>query len=265
MVRADLHNHLGRNGDNPGFDETIDIAHPRLGNGGIFGIANSDDYRYEAFVQQKGGKYNRVNRINDKGYRVAVYVPEKDILVVKCQEMFTDKADVLAIAMPHNLNISTKKSKSAIMLADDYGAVLDAVHPSYIDGIGEFLKENLEYLQYFSTWEVFNGSAELWIPGVTPRFANEKSFAYYFTEELDDKFDMGMSASTDGHSVRAIGTCYTTLDDYLMSNPNVPEALENALRNAKSWNNLHMEPNRADALKHGLDMAVDKVKKKLRK
>ncbi len=52
MIKADLHNHLGSNGVNPGFDETINSVCDRLGPNSVFGIANSDDYRYENFIEQ---------------------------------------------------------------------------------------------------------------------------------------------------------------------------------------------------------------------
>lgn len=256
MVKADLHNHLGRNGDNPGFDETIDIAYSRLGEGGIFGVANCDDYRYEGFVEQRGGKYQRENK------KCAVYVPEKDILVVKCQEMFTDKGDVLAIAMPHNVNVKIKDITGAIKQAEDCGAALGAVHPFYVDGIGKFLEENPEFFSYFSTFEVYNASA-IWIPGISPRQANHKAIIFYLMKNLYD--NLGISASTDGHSAKSIGKSYTMLDDYLVSNPDIPTALKTSLRDQKSIRNLHMQPNRADALKHHLNMGFDKIKRKLKR
>ena len=127
MIKADLHNHLGRNGANSGFDETIDIVHDNLGPNSIFGIANSNDYRYEDFVEQSGEAYNREYIGDDKR---AVYVPEKQMLVVKCQEMFTKQGHVLAIAMPHGKNnIETTETKDAIKAAGDLGAILDVVHP----------------------------------------------------------------------------------------------------------------------------------------
>ena len=40
MIKVDLHNHLGSNGKNQGFDETIDLVYNKLGPNSTFGIAN---------------------------------------------------------------------------------------------------------------------------------------------------------------------------------------------------------------------------------
>jgi len=241
--KADIHNHLGRNGANPGFDETIDIAHARLGNGGIFGIANSDDFRYEKFVEQKGGKYKRIT-VSDK---IGVYVPEKQMFVVKCQEVFSKQGHILAIAMPHGKNIASKEARDAIKEAKDLGAFLDAVHPFYVEGIGKFLEQNPELLQHFSTWEVYNGSA-VFIPGFTTAFANKKAMKFYSSNLLEKLGNgVGMSSSTDGHSVESIGKCYTLLDYSTNS-------FQNEFRNITSVDKLHIESNWFDMYKHAAQL-----------
>ena len=53
-VKADLHNHLGRYGIFDSFNETIDFAADRLGENGIFAIANCNDFRYERFINSRG-------------------------------------------------------------------------------------------------------------------------------------------------------------------------------------------------------------------
>jgi hypothetical protein len=253
MRKVDIHNHLGRNGDNPGFDKTIDIAYSRLGEGGVFGIANSDDFRYEKFVEQKGGKYNRVP-VSDKK---AVYVPERDMLVVKCQEMFTKQGDILAIAMPHGKEVKTKNTRDAIMEALDLRAILDAVHPFYVDGIGRFLEQNRTYLQFFSTWEIYNASP-VFVPGVTTAFANKKAKNFYLSL-IRWRNNIGMSASTDGHSAESIGKCYTMLDDFSLTSKNLPKELHREFRNVKSLDKLHRESNKWDALNHCKNMFLDKI------
>ena len=256
MIKADLHNHLGKNGDNPGFDETIDIVYDRLGPNSIFGIANSNDYRYEKFLSQLG-KYNR----QGIGDGRAVYVPEKGILIVKCQEIFTEQGDVLAIAMPYRKNIQTKDTCDAIKATKDMGAILDAVHPFYIDGIGRFLSENPKLLENFSTWEIFNGSAEFWFPKILPRNANDKALEFYAKEiQLNSNLDIGLSSSTDGHLVRTIGKCYTKLDDFDLTSPNLINELDSKLRKVKSMEKLCMESNKLDAIQHAFHRGVEIIK-----
>lgn len=264
MRKVDIHNHLGRNGDNPGFDETIDIVHRRLGDGGVFGIANSDDYRFEIFVSQGGGRYNRVPVSDGRAF----HVPEKDMLVVKCQEMFTEKGHVLAIAMPFCKNIVSKNTNDAIRETLDLGAVLDAVHPHYKDGIGEYLEHNIGLLQLFSTFEVFNGSA-IWIPGFTPKDANETALYSFDIINAIDKstslslkginIDFGMSASSDSHSVESIGKCYTLLGDFSSLSGDLPRVLDTEFRRVKSLDKLHQESNRWDVLNHYKNMLLGKV------
>ena len=90
--KTSLHNHLGRNGRNPGFDETIDIVYNALGSRGIFGIGNCNDIRYEDFINQRG-RYERkfIGNGDPKENHIAVYVPDKEIMIVRGQEVFSDK------------------------------------------------------------------------------------------------------------------------------------------------------------------------------
>jgi hypothetical protein len=261
MIKADLHNHLGSNGKNPGFDETIDLVHNKLGPNSAFGIADSDDYRYEQFVEQEKGRYHREYITNGR----AVYVPEKEVLVVKCQEMFTKEGHILAIAMPYGKIVKTKKAKDAIKEAKDLGAILSAVHPFYRDGIGKFLEENPELLQSFSNWEVYNGSAEFSFPKILPKGSNDESMNFYLDNLLNNhSLNIGVSSFTDGHDARVIGTCYTNLqlkDKFMISmKGDVVESLDNALREVKCTKHLCMEPNEKDAAIHAVKMALVKLK-----
>ncbi len=260
MIKTDIHNHLGRNGANPGFDETIDMIYDRLGPNSIFGIANSNDHRYQDFVNQGGGKYDRHGI--EGGRAGAVYVPEKDMLVVKCQEMFTDQGDVLAIAIPFGKNVETTDTRDAVKEAKDFGAILDAVHPFYTDGIGKFLSENPELLEQFSSWEIYNGTAEFWFPKILPRNANSKALDFYTQEIAQNQgLDIGISSSTDGHLTRTVGKCYTELNDFDLTSKDLASNLDSALREVKSTGRLHMESNRCDAFQHDFHMGLERLKK----
>ena len=87
-IKADLHNHLrtSSNLQDEDFNQSIDLAHRRLGSGGVFGMINFSDTRYEKFSELGG--YQRVYVGPQKN---AIYVPEKDILVVKGQEVPTEQ------------------------------------------------------------------------------------------------------------------------------------------------------------------------------
>lgn len=258
MIKADLHHHLGRNRANPGFDETIDLVYDRLGSNSIFGIANSNDYRYDDFVEQSGGVYSREPVSEDKR---AVYVPEKQMLVVRCQEMSAKQGHVLAIAMPHGKNnVETTDTRDAIKAAKDLGASLDAVHPFYAESVGKFLSENPELLEHFSSWEVYNGSAELWVPGILPRNANKKALEFYLNVIApNSSLNIGMSASTDGHLTRTIGKCFTLLADFDLTAKDFQIDLDYALRKNKHEGRLYMEPNLGDAAQHAFHMMLEKI------
>lgn len=250
MWKADLHNHLGSDGSNLGFDETIDLVHSKLGDNSVFGIADSDDYRYERFIEQRG-KYERQSMDESR----AIYVPEKKVLVVKCQEMFTKEGHILAVAMPYEKNVTTKNAKDAIKAAKDLGGILDAVHPFYYQGIGNFLEQNPELLGQFSVWEVYNGSAEFSFPKMLPKDANKKSAKFYFNQILKSRLNVGISSATDGHSVNVVGKCYTKLDDLSFDSSFIFD-LDNSLRRVKTLDKLHTEPNRLDAAIHTFNMVL---------
>ena len=256
-MKADLHNHLGTNGANPGFDETIDLVHNKLGHYSMFGIVNSDDSRYERFVEQRG-KYDR--QIIDGGK--AVYVPKRGVLVVKCQEMFTKEGHILAIATPYGKNVKTKDAKDAIKEAKDLGGILSAVHPYYREGIGNFLESNPELIEEFSSWEIYNGSAEFSFPLVLPRNSNKKSAEFYFNSILkNSRLNIGVSSFTDGHEVNVVGRCYTHLEiDGDFYSKDFVERLDNALRKVKTWDRLHTRPNKTDAAIHTFNMVVATLK-----
>ena len=254
-MKLDIHNHLGSNGANPGFDETIDLVHSRLGDNSAFGIANSDDFRYENFIEQKG-KYERIYLDNGR----AVYVPEKKVLVIKTQEMFTKQGHILAIATPYHKNVKSKDAKDAIKEAKDLGAILDAVHPFYFQGIGTFLSANENLLTQFSSYEVYNGTAGLYLPVIFPKGANKKAMDFYFENILvNPELNVGISSATDGHTAEVIGKCYTELPLNHLSIINFKENLDKALRQVKSLENLHKEPNKKDAAIHVAKMILVKL------
>ncbi|MBU0894316.1 MAG: hypothetical protein KKF48_04520 [Nanoarchaeota archaeon] len=259
-MNVDLHNHLGPNGTNPGFDETIDIAYSRLGDGGIFGICNDgpDDSRYEKFVNQKPEKYERIFTDDFKKY---VYVPQKRISIVKVEEVEPREGHFLAVGMPSIKRIWKNKNppslEDALKSAEDFDAIKIIVHPFSRDGLGEYLNENFPLLEEFDAWEVYNASAELLIPGLLPKNANKKAQDYYknFIDQntpLGSFSSIGACAFTDGHSAEVIGTSYTKIKDngglFLLM-------LKSGIKQNKNFDNLYMQPAKKDALKHCYHMA----------
>ena len=140
IVKADLHNHLRTRSDMHGlFNPAIDKTKKRLGAGGILGVVNFDDRRYEDFVSQKGG-YER-----EKIGRNAIYVPEKDILVVKGQEVPTQDGHILVIGLNYGVNLERKRSlKDTIANALDENGIIILDHPFYYEGAIDYFRNNVD-------------------------------------------------------------------------------------------------------------------------
>ncbi len=257
-VKTDLHNHLGRNGANPGFDETIDIVVKRLGKRGIFGICNDgpEDYRYEEFVEQAGGRYERV----DVGEGRAYYVPEKEVLVVGVEEVESTKGHFLVVGIPKRKKIGTKNLEDALKKAEDLNGIMIPVHSFFLEGLGSYLVEKPILLHYFDSLEVYNASAEL--GNVFPfRFvlgdrANQKALDFY-RERIEGKYDIGICSFTDGHSCKVIGTSHTLLPQPRMENSEtLVSSLRQGLKETRDPKYLHTKPNKWDAFIHAVHMAT---------
>ncbi|MBU0894439.1 MAG: hypothetical protein KKF48_05170 [Nanoarchaeota archaeon] len=256
-INVDLHNHLGRMGRFPSFDRVVDVAFNRLGIEGVFSVANCEDYRYEDFVNSSPESYDRVE-VRDEKDSVGIYVPQKKILIVKGQEVFTPEGHVLVIGLPKGKNIKSKTLDDSFSEAKDYNAVTIVDHPFYKGGAGPKI---LDFEP--DGWEVYNASAEFWFPKLLPIGANEKS-AKFYNEEIRDNHDTGACSFTDGHSPNVIGKSYTMLP---LLDKQTPQALINSLRQGikgvKSFDYLHREPNRTDAFIHAAFMTKDQIMRRL--
>lgn len=232
-VKADLHNHLSTRMYRGEFNPVIDTALNRLGNGAVLGLVNFSDTRYERFVQAKG--YDRKDIGN------AVYVPEKDVLVVKGQELKTKQGHILVLGLQKDVHLKEDRTlDDAIKESKDNNGIIIADHMFYKEGIGPFLEandsylkqaeqkaksapeerrnisilpegKNDSYLNYLDAIEIFNGEASLWIPKLTPKNANIKA-EILFRRIIEDYPNIGGISTSDGHSFYEIGRCYSYID-----------------------------------------------------
>ena len=129
-VKADLHNHIRTRSPlkEEFFNKTINKARRRLGPGGVWALINFSDSRYETFAGLRG--YNRIN------LRSGIYVPEKDILVVKGQEVPTKQGHLLVLGLEKDKHLKDGRIlEDTIKEAKDHNGILIVDHPFYFESV----------------------------------------------------------------------------------------------------------------------------------
>lgn len=247
-VKADLHNHLRTSSNMKGlFNPAIDLASKRLGKGGIFALVNFEDERYERFSEENG--YERKDLGN------AIYVPEKDILVVKGQEIPTKKGHLLVLGLERGVKISANNTFIDIISEARYnGGIIIADHPFYHSGIGKMLERTPPILNHIDAIEGHNGEAAFGLPiGPFPLNANRKAQEFY--EKMSQQYPhLGMISTSDGHSLYELGKSYIDInmpEDYLKFR--IPGALSEFLLDRIHKSRLedsHIEDSKLGALRH---------------
>ena len=207
IVRADLHNHLRtssywRRGD---FNRAVDVAQRRLGAGGITGLINFSDKRFETFAELPGYERTFVGESQN-----AIYVPQKDILIAKGQEIPTQQGHLLVLGLPKDVHLKDWGDlENTMKEARKNGGSNVADHLFSRSGIGPHIQEKLELFEQLDAIEVFNGEADLWFPGLMPRNANPKALRFY---QGYNPSGVGALTTGDGHSFDEVGRCWTALD-----------------------------------------------------
>ncbi len=279
--KVSLHNHLGRNGKNPGFDRTIDLIYNALGSKAVFGIGNCNDFRYDEFITQKGN-FEKVFIGENLDENIAVYIPNKEIMLIRGQEVFSDKGHFLVFG--YNYNIGSKTLDDALYQAVDNNAILGTDHRYYLGGLGKFLEENPKYEGYWDFDEVYNGTSEIGKWHIGPKNSNERAIDNYknkiqgktFTNPINGKqHKIGAVAFGDTHQLtrcrrKILGYSYTNLELDFMQDKEIaskinPNKLIDELREKLQHSileNCVMHPNKIDALFHVFNMTVvNKVEK----
>lgn len=248
-IKADLHNHFSTL-ENIGeiFNQAICIAQKNLGAGGILGVTNTQDKgpgRYETFLRQGG------TRIEDLDN--AFYVPDNDIYVIKGQEVFTKGGHILVLGLNYGVKLKDYRSlEDSLKEAMDNNIIIIADHPWFLDGI--FTKQSpKKYLEYLDGIEVHNGEAWIPIPGYVR--ANKKAQEFY--NKIKGDYDIGAISTSDGHSIKEIGTSYTLLETLDFSSPEkLIESLRKSIREHKDFSNDKQRNAYLGALNHGSKGAV---------
>lgn len=211
MIKADLHNHLrtsNRFYEND-FNKTVDIASERLGPGGIISVVNFTKPKYEAFIGLSG--YERTYLGNNKN---GLYVPEKDIVIVKGQEVPTRQGHLLVLGTGSGVQLRENRSLiDSVHEAKNNNGILIADHPFYHSGIGPYLDNNKFILSEFDAIEIHNGEAAFGFP-IGPIRSGTNKKAYDFFDLVSPMFPrLGALSSSDGHSFYELATSYTEIEN----------------------------------------------------
>lgn len=216
--RADLHTHLQTRNVTHDFNKITDTIRQRLGPEGIIGLINFEDDRYERVLGMEG--YERENVGN------AFYIPEKDVLVIKGQEVPTKEGHLLVLGLEEGIGLASNRSvEDTLKEARDNNGVIILDHPFYRDGLGNYFSERRRLFEEIDGIETFNGEASLPL-GPSTMKANGRALGLYLEAKKDNPH-LGAISASDGHSLYEIGKSFTKLPkiDY-----NSPESLNDSLR-----------------------------------
>ncbi|RMD66164.1 hypothetical protein D6817_04690 [Candidatus Pacearchaeota archaeon] len=252
IARADWHNHLRtycmREGD---LERAVDRARNALGEGGMLGVVNFADARYETLTKQNCS-YER------QDFENAVYFPQFDLLLVKGEEIATAQGHLLVLGTrSNNLPKHFMSLEDTMKWARDNNGIAIADHPFSWQGLGEHLRNNPEALSQLDGIEVYNSEAEFSFFG-RYRGANEKAMEFYC--EVAPKFQqLGALASSDGHSFREIGKSWTEMEvpSYkdLRCAEDVVEAMRQGLASTRKLARFSTRSGAFGALAHMLTLA----------
>lgn len=209
MVKADLHNHLRTSsryfeGD---FDKAVDTTLRKLGAGAVLGVVNFSDWRYEHLIDLGG--YERQNMGDNKN---GVYVPEKDVYIVKGQEVPTKEGHLLVFGTGARTHLREgRKLEDTIKEARDQNGIIVVDHPFHVAGLGNYLEQNPKLLEQIDAIEIHNGEASFGFPfGPIPSRANKKAQEFYARIKSDFP-SLGAISSSDGHSMYELGSSWTEI------------------------------------------------------
>lgn len=256
-IKADLHNHFSTWGSGWGnFDNIVDKISKNFGHG-VIGLANCEDKRYETFVDSSSGnsKYERVEVGDDKN---ALWLPQKNLLIVRGQEVFTKQGHFLVLGTPKKHKIASRKLTEVVKQANEMGAGTIAIHP-YLQGTGKYLEQHPELLDQIDSIEIYNASLELFsLFGKNYNGLTKRLFVHGINHNI------GCCAFTDGHSINAIGTSYTMIPKLdITSSETLRSSLKQALEQTIEKKHLVKNPATIDSLVHGVQLYSWVAKEKI--
>ena len=250
--KASLHEHLrtSSNLQPEDFNQAIDLAAARLGDHGIFALTNFEDKRYEYFTSLPGYSRDYIGENHS-----AIYIPEKQILVVKAQEVPTKQGHLLVLGLGIGENLKPNQTlEETIKQAIDHNAIKIADHPFFSHGIGPYLENHPELIGLFDAIETHNGEAI---------YGNKKAERFYNSLGWD-QYKLGALSSSDGHSMHELGKSWTEIDfpNITQSKEFIP-SLKKAIKFADLRTNQKNHTSYRGAIEHMAKLAIAKIAQKL--
>ncbi|MFH1585889.1 MAG: hypothetical protein ABIB79_03920 [archaeon] len=221
MVKVTLHNHFRtRSNFKPeDFNRIVDLAYEGLGRGAIVGITNftsgENAFNYERVTGFRGYKRDYIG--GEKGN--AIFVPEKEITLIKTQEIPTKQGHVLVPGGERGKNLKPDKNlEYTLKEAEEINSKTFLVHLYSGSGVFHYIKDNMHWLNYVGGIEIQNGEAVLSRIGVTPIDANRKSREFY-REAVKKYPHLIPLVSSDGHSFYEFRENWVEISDIDRSSP----------------------------------------------
>ncbi len=241
-IKADFQNHWTTKSRVLNPHEVAGRILDSLGKGGLCGLVNYSDRRYEAFAERADG-LPMVTRLAN-----AVYFAGRDVLVVKGEEVPTADGDLLVMGLNEDKHLSPKKSlEYSLKEAHENEGVVIITTPFFgISRVGEIIQKNPKLLSLVDAIEVHDGEAL--------KSANKKAKEFYNNVIKDYYPHLGQLASSDGHSFMEVGSSCTKLSmpqySQIHSAHQLRDNLRQAVRESKSDENLHKSNSVMGALIH---------------
>ncbi len=229
-MKVDLHNHLRTDSRIHllNFDKVLNTTERRLGHPSTIGLVNYKDQRFEDFCKLFSDFYKSHYLQN------ALYIPFYDVTIIKGQEVPTKQGDLLVIGLERDVHLKNGRDLSDTLKdAKDKDGITICCYENI-----DYLKAHPETLKEVDAIETFNGEANLWIPGIIERKANDKAQRFY-NQAKKDYPHLGEFISSDGHSLYELGRSWMeipalNLESASKLNESLRKGLQLSKKNKKS-------------------------------
>lgn len=196
-VKADLHNHFSTKSRVLDPNKIADTVRGRLGIGGICALVNYGCQRFEAFARKAESSATRLGN--------AVYFPDREVLIVKGEEVPTEDGDLLVLGTQEGFHMALRRQTLEYSLreaTEEGNGITIIPHPYFHSRVGEKIEKEPEILSSVDAIEIHNGQSSYRSNNKARRLHRKVGARFY---------NLGKLASSDGHSYFEVGKSWTAL------------------------------------------------------